>query len=139
MSRMAGTRLVLTIALMTFVVPTVLAQQTPAKAAKVEYTPASWPTAPSETTLLTRLALVTLLTLSVAGVVLYFIRRATRVPGIAPDKNVSMTVVGTASLGSGCTLHLLQVEQGYVVVGADRTGLKAIQPIEQFEDFLAAE
>ncbi len=101
------------------------------------YAPPAWPAAPPGGALLGRLALLTVLALAVSVAILWWARRLPRAsPG--PAGAVPLRVVDAVSLGGGCSLHLLQLEQARYVVGVDGSGLKAIhllsEPFEQLLD-----
>jgi flagellar biogenesis protein FliO len=77
------------------------------------------------------------LTLAVAIGVLWWARRLPRANVTGQQGTVPLRVTDAVSLGAGCSLHLLQVEQTCYVVGVDGTGLKAIHLLsDSFEQLL---
>ncbi|MBY0228231.1 MAG: flagellar biosynthetic protein FliO [Gemmataceae bacterium] len=111
----------------------------PARAEDAEgYEPPAWPAEPTAGDLTVRLGLLTAITVGVALAVAWWARRLPAPATAGETGAVLMKVVEAVSLGGGCSLHLLQVEEAHYVVGLDRGGLKAIQPLSKpFDQFLA--
>ncbi len=105
----------------------------PGKAGAEEYRPPAWPESPGAAELGGRLGLMALLTVGVAGAVIWWARRLPAATAGEGDA-VPMAVVEEVSLGGGCSLHLLQVDQGHFLVGIDASGLKVMHALNQTFD-----
>jgi flagellar biogenesis protein FliO len=111
----------------------------PAGKQDLVYTPTALPDAPDAKSMLTRLALGTATVLGLCVGTLWLGRYWLN-GGVNPAAGAKqLQLLESLSLGNRCSVHLLQLGQQAVLVGADSSGLKVIVPLQPaFEQKLSA-
>ncbi len=104
--------------------------------AKGDYTAPQVPDMPNPQSMLTRLALGTLLVLGLSVASIWAMRRWLQ-PAQAAAGPRTMKLLESLPLGNRCTLHLVHMGKREVLIGVDGAGIKTIVPLpEAFEEVL---
>jgi flagellar biogenesis protein FliO len=104
--------------------------------AKGDYTAPQVPDMPNPQSMLTRLALGTLIVLGMSVASIWGMRRWLQ-PAQAAAGPRTMKLLETLPLGNRCSLHLVHMGKREVLIGVDGAGIKTIVPLpEAFEEVL---
>jgi flagellar biogenesis protein FliO len=107
------------------------------KSAKDDYVAPQVPDMPNPQTMLTKLALGTLLVLGLSVASIVAMRRWLQPAEAARNGPRSMKLLETLPLGNRCSLHLVHLGKREVLIGVDAAGIKTIVPLtEPFEEVL---
>lgn len=107
------------------------------ESAMKEYAPPTLPRGPTARQLLVRLFLMTGLTITGAGVVIWLARRGQRGNTTTPAGGGSLEVLESITLEGQASVHLIRAEDTTFLLGADARGLTSLTPLtEPFENIL---
>ena len=114
-----------------------------AKDAKSDWTyvPPAWPEPPNHRTVFLRLGLGTVSVLALCAGTLWCCKRWLKAGVPAATAGAQLRCLETLALGNRCVVHLVQMGNRSVLIGADAAGIKTIVPLpESFaQTLLAAE
>jgi hypothetical protein len=107
------------------------------RSAMKEYAPPAVPKGPTAQQLVVRLFLMTGLTVTGAGVVIWLARRGQRGGGNAHPGGGSLEVIESITLEGQASVHLIRAEESTFLLSADARGLTSLTPLtEPFEQIL---
>jgi flagellar biogenesis protein FliO len=112
-------------------------KQSPDVANNLNYTPPSWPDTPDPRSLLTRVAVGTVVVLGLCVGTLLVLKRCTGAGAVKNSGGKQLRVVESLSLGNRCALHLIAAGNRQVLAGVDSSGIKALVALpDSFENAL---